>query len=388
MKPAILYTKPYIYKGNEKSTDWYVVFHFWNEEDGKMKRVRKSNKFNYAKYSPTLKDKRENFKQLLEVITEDLESGWNPFQEGSGIEVLAKNKVLTLQEGYDLYLEGKKGLKLRSLQTFSRCINKLIKELGGDRAVNTITTQTLVDLLHHLESQTEHGWRNSNWNNQKLNWSNFFSFLKDKKHITVNPASEIKMRKKQIAVTHEVYTDEDMKSIIQWLQKHYPKTAIYCQTVYFTCIRPAELRKLQVKHLDMKKKKIFIPGAIAKNGHDGYVGIDDELYDIFNSVLIDYNKPDDYIFSSALKSFSGERPITNYLVSKGFLKCLKELGLDGKEYTVYSFKHTSNVKKYLSGWSISDICAANRHKSLVETEIYLRSLLKQPAIVKKVPAMF
>ena len=68
-----------------------------------------------------------------------------------------------------------------------------------------------------------------------------------------------------------------------------------------------------------------------------------------------------------------------------FQKCLKQLELTGKNYTLYSFKHLSNVRKYIAGWTIAEICAANRHSSLVETETYLKDLMKFIPVTKPVP---
>ncbi|WP_449436188.1 hypothetical protein [Pedobacter steynii] len=70
-----------------------------------------------------------------------------------------------------------------------------------------------------------------------------------------------------------------------------------------------------------------------------------------------------------------------------FQRCLIALGLTGKHYTLYSFKHLSNVRKYLAGWSIAEICSANRHSSLVETETYLKDLVKFIPQLKEVPVI-
>ena len=56
------------------------------------------------------------------------------------------------------------------------------------------------------------------------------------------------------------------------------------------------------------------------------------------------------------------------------MAALKNLELDKKGYDLYSFKHTSNIFKYTSGWTLAEIMKANRHSSITMTEIYLRKL--------------
>ena len=55
-------------------------------------------------------------------------------------------------------------------------------------------------------------------------------------------------------------------------------------------------------------------------------------------------------------------------------------------YTLYSFKHLSNVRKFRAGWTLAEICSANRHGSLSETETYLKELLKFVRSDKAIPS--
>lgn len=48
---------------------------------------------------------------------------------------------------------------------------------------------------------------------------------------------------------------------------------------------------------------------------------------------------------------------------------------DREELHAVFFKHLSNVRKFRAGWTLAEICSANRHGSLSETETYLKELL-------------
>ena len=66
-----------------------------------------------------------------------------------------------------------------------------------------------------------------------------------------------------------------------------------------------------------------------------------------------------------------------------FKKALKILNLDNKGYTLYSFKHFSNLQRFHAGWTIAEIMKANRHSSITMTETYLKNINKVTDISKK-----
>ena len=97
--------------------------------------------------------------------------------------------------------------------------------------------------------------------------------------------------------------------------------------------------------------------------------------------------PQEYFLLGSPDNFITEQRIGENTPYERFKKCLKALKLTDKNYTLYSFKHFSNVKKFKAGWTLAEICSANRHSSLVETETYLKDLLKFVQSNKVIPAI-
>jgi integrase len=145
--------------------------------------------------------------------------------------------------------------------------------------------------------------------------------------------------------------------------------------IYYTCIRPKELRLTQLKYIDFDNERIIIPASVSKNKKALPVKIDKALLEELTKLGIS-NYPSDYFLFGDTKNIIAMRQIGENTPYKRFNKCLTALGLLNKNYTLYSFKHLSNVRKYIAGWSIAEICLANRHSSLVETETYLKDLIK------------
>lgn len=391
-KPETLYTTPTLHKG---STTWYVEFYYWNDSTNKMERVRRTHELNRTKNSPNLKTKKDNFNQLLDFYIEELEAGYDPFNEAKTAEVKKSRIGITLTEARNLYADSLTQIRGNTKEVYLSNIDTVINALGAEKKVNDITTSDVTAALLQLERASKTGkWRNSSFNNKKASTGTFFEFLKVEKHLKENPVTDVKRKSKQTTVAHEVFSKEDLKTVLDYLDIHEPQAGLFCRMIYYTCIRPNELRQLKISDVNMKTKVITVPDYVAKNKTEGYVNIDSKAIDVLHKLCINERDKDAYLFAFAYKEglkayLSGlrEKEFHRGTMLKKLVKCLEATGLDGKGYTLYSFKHTSNVNKYLAGWTIAEICAANRHKSLVETETYLKALLKFAPVTKEVPSI-
>src|SRR5690606_35824073 len=180
---------------------------------------------------------------------------------------------------------------------------------------------------------------------------------------------------------HQVFSEDHFKIIMESL-KSDPYTDFFCKAIYYTCIRPKELRELQLKHIDLEKGTIYIPSHISKNKKDGHVSITPN----FKKELDKLNLPDldrELYLTGSVTNITGKSKVGDGTPYRRFIGHLKKLGLLDNNYTLYSFKHTSNVKKFLGGWKLAEIMVANRHSSLEQTENYLKDLTKFVDISQK-----
>ena len=63
----------------------------------------------------------------------------------------------------------------------------------------------------------------------------------------------------------------------------------------------------------------------------------------------------------------------NYLQSQ-FRKIVLAIGLDTELYSLYSLKHTGNVKLFKAGMNLKNIQKQNRHSTLAMTDTYFQSM--------------
>jgi integrase len=389
------YTEPFLSKGKavktapkgstkakeEAKQNWFINFSFFNPVTGKMQRFRKTRDGNRIK---DLDKKVAHFNALKAMYEELLSGGWNPIDEESNAELRRTAIAITLVEGRDLFkaYHQSKGSRPKSISTYLSKVNALIEHFGAETKANEITDFHITTFLNHQEATL--GWIGTTYVNSKIALNNYFRYLTVNKYIPANPVTNTETRKKIKTESHQVFNEDDFKLIMDWLNQKDAYAALFCKSIYYTCIRPKELRHLQLKHMDMKKGTITVPANIAKNKKALPVSIDPSLMLELNKLQIDKQNPESYLFGST-SNIIGSKRIGDNTPYDHFQRCLKDLELLGRNYTLYSFKHTSNVKKFKSGWSLAEICAANRHSSIAETETYLKDLLKDVKHDKVIP---
>ena len=393
--PDRLYTEPSLYKGKQvkvipkgsnkaieqaKQT-WYIDFSFYNHIDGKMRRFRITKDGNRIKDPVT---KLNYFNNLLAAYKELLEGGYNPCDERSNEKMKKTIISLTLDEAkqkFDEYQQGK-GSRKKTIQTYTSKLAMFIEHFGAHRKVNEVTDYDITSFLNQAEREKE--WTGVTYNLARIVLNNFFKYLTVNRYVASNPVSGIETRKELKTELHTVFSDEDFIKIMKWLKEHDPYCLFFVKMIYYTCIRPKELRQLQLKHIDIKSNTITVPANIAKNKKALPVHIDEALMKELEQLQLS-QYPETYYLLGSTSKIVGKQQIGENTPYYRFQRCLKELGLVDKNYTMYSFKHLSNKKKALNGWSLAEICKANRHSSLVETETYLKDLLKDVQITKSIP---
>ncbi|RNL55559.1 hypothetical protein D7004_04415 [Pedobacter jejuensis] len=398
MKTAeITYTTPKLFKGKkidlvprgstkaseEAKQSWYIEFFFYDPTTKNMERFRFSKNLNRVKEP---KEKQNLFNQLLETYTEALDGGWSPIDERSNDKLKRQIVSLSLEEGkilFEAYHQAK-GTRKKSIQSYLSKVKMFINYYSEHKKVTEITDYEITHFLDHHE-QTEK-WMGVTYNNARISLNNYFRYLKKNKYIEINPVTDTETRRKLATESHQVFSDADFKSIMDWLQVNDPYCLLFVRMIYYTCIRPKELRYLQLKFINLETNTITIPASIAKNKKSLPVHIDVSLRKELDKLAIP-KYPREYYLLGSPETIIAEQKIGENTPYDRFQKCLKALKLKDKNYTLYSFKHFSNVKKFKAGWTLAEICSANRHSSLVETETYLKDLLKFVQSDKLIPAI-
>lgn len=391
----------YIPKGSTLAKEWakniwYVNYTF----NGKQYRIKEG--INRIK-DPIKKAYEADV--LLQSIKNDLEKGFDPENPEAFIEKII-NENITLSDAISKYIE--------ELETYTRpktvssYKSKLhyFNESFPNKSVKNIKSSEIEKYIYNkihstkpaqlylngkrFELKNSIPWTPNTVRSAKGIFQAFFQWcIKNNYYIGENPVSKIEQKKIRSEVTvkprHVPFTKDDIKLLMNYLDENDKPTAFFTRLIYSTCMRPGEISKLRLKDIDMKNKQIIIPLDITKNTKKTSVDIIDiepNLYEELVSLNLE-NYPQNFFLTSKSNDIIGEVSIGSNKPYKNLVKALKILQLNNKGYTLYSFKHFSNLQRFNNGWSLAEIMKANRHSSISMTETYLKNINKVTDISKK-----
>ena len=375
---------------------WYVNYTF----NGKQHRIKGDIN--------RIKDYREKSHQaevLLQSIKDDLKNGFNPSFPEAFISQIA-NENITLVDAVSKYIEelgtyarpktvGSYNSKLHYLIEFFP--EKLVKSFTSNEIEKYIrskihSTKPAKLFLNgkSFELKKSIPWTANTIRSAKGIFRAFFQWCINKNYYNgPNPVSRVEAKKIRSEVApqarHIPFTKEDITKLMEYLDEHDKHVAFFARIIYSTCLRPGEICKLRLKDLDLTKKQITVPLDTTKNTKKTFVEIIDIEANLFNEIKkLEIEKyPNDYFLTSIADSIIGPVSIGSNKPYKLFIKALKVLGMNEKGYTLYSFKHYSNIQRFHNGWNLAEIMKANRHSSVSMTEKYLKHINRDTDISKK-----
>ncbi len=412
-----IYTNPKLNKGKKplnipkgstlekewSKNTWYIGYSFNGEQTkvkGNINRIK-----DYI-------EKAKKADELLISIKRELAGGYDPANPDAYLQKETSANI-TLSKAVDEYLEqAGKYLRKKTVQSYESKLRYLVeaypthllKEITAKHIEQYIYKkihkgERLVINMEGVKYQTNKiiKWTPPTVKAAKGYFTGFFNWCmkKEKGYITENPCKDVDSRKvRSEAVAderHIPFTQEDLQTIDKYLDVNDRYTAMFCRMIYYTCLRPSEIVSLKLSNIKLTTKTITVPMSGMKNTrkttHD-VITIDVNLLTHFNTLNLHNHPSNHYLFSNDYTNIVGETTVGHNRPYKRFVKALKALKLDGKGYTLYSFKHTSNINRYNSGWTLVQIMKANRHTSITMTEKYIRDITRTTDISElTVPAI-
>lgn len=152
-----------------------------------------------------------------------------------------------------------------------------------------------------------------------------FQVLVDREIILNNPFKNFKKHKEYGSRKNLAFNEDQISEIKKNIEEKDPELWLFIQFIYYCFLRPNEIRQLEHRYIHPVEKQIFIPSNISKNG---------------------------------------------------------------KDYTLYFWKHSGVIAAYKAGVDIKTIQSQCRHHSLEQTDIYLKSLgLGVSQAMNKIPEL-
>ena len=334
------YSTPNIYDANgDLSKRWYVYYSFRNPETDKLERQTHIyagvNKFK------NLRERKNAIKILAQAVENILENGYNPYEDEE-IVATENDKKYNIEEAIAFSLELKQNtLKENSFRDFRVRIKAFEKWLltNGfeNRYITSVDKKTTITFLNNVLSTTSA----KNRNNTRAILSMFFQSLEDNDIIPDNFVKKINVLKSN-PERNKTYSSKQEVDIFNYLKSNDELLLLFIQFISYNHLRPVEVVRLQIKDVNVKDRRIYVR---AKN-KAVKVKI---IPEILLSTLPDLEKfhPESYLFTPngiGHEWATNETDKRDYF-SKRFKKVKDSLGL-GKDYGLYSFRHTFITKLY------------------------------------------
>lgn len=346
----------------------YVDFWVWDYGEGKMVRRR------YGRIpGRTREEKVVNAAQVARQITELLESGYcigRPERAGEGLAHVPQ--LQALERLLNVRTAGARGRTVETYVSYFRSW-KLWSEATG-REARQLGELSRADVLVYLDYLAlERGASLRTRNNHLAFLDGLFRMACGRGWADSNPAEGIP-RGRTASRAHVVFTDEDQAALERVLQAEEPDLWAICALMYWGGLREAEICRLQVGDVDLAGFSIRVYAARAKSKKARYVRIVNRLGHILAGYMPAGIPADWYLVGRGLRP--GPVPTRPERMRERFVRVLKALGLEGRGYTMYSWRHTGVCRAYLSGMDIWTIKEHLGHYSVQETETYLRGLVR------------
>lgn len=362
----------------DMSKEWFVSYHYLipeklREPNGKFyQRFRVSNTINSLH---TKTDRKRQLNIVKSAIEELLEAGFNPFEQfnyASSANASKYNICVCIDE----YLEfAKNTLKPNSYSVYEDRLETfktyLIDNNLSRKSIDQISKENISDFVTSYKLNRE--WSNKTYNLYLQAISTMFNYFIDNKddYLEKNLAEKIK-RLEVYKKGNTPFRNQIFSKLLETMKEVEPDLYQFSRFIYYSCMRPdAELRFLQIGHIDLHRRLIQVPFGNSKKKKTQYIPIDDELLNIIREMNLDRYNESDFVFTK--DGIPGSIGVYEGYYRKKFIPLKKQLKINNGE-TLYSFKHTRCIHLVEDGEKLHNIIKLTRHKTLAELMDYLKDM--------------
>lgn len=375
---------------------WYVYF-YWRNEEGVLKY-----KFKFKKginLHENVRDRKQVGNALVDAYKEALERGWNPRTKTVAKKTVAREDFMTVEKALHYAYKIKKNAKKSAptLNSYEFHMNRLLDWCKNKGYLGLNITDFSIDHFYEF-----HDWLRFEYlmqpkrkpkkgevlegeplsgtsvNNHKRSLSALFTTLKNERFIASNFIKDIPMVDED-PVNNKAFTLEDLKIIRTELQKSDPYLIPFISFLMYPLLRPREVCRLKVR--DINTDKWFL-SVKTKTEVLSYRRIITKMKPTIDSMGFQKYPGDFELFSNLDKpkdwNDASLQSRTDHF-GRRFKVVKDKLGY-GREYGLYSFRHTAIMDLYNSQVAqgmgemeiIFKLMPLTTHKSVAGIKKYLR----------------
>lgn len=195
-----------------------------------------------------------------------------------------------------------------------------------------------------------------------------------------NIAKGIKTPRRKQAFKKQHLTDAKSRELLDHFQNMSLRDYAIVNLILRTGLRTIEVVRADIEDITFKGERRVL--KVWGKGHgekDDFVVLSDKAYNPIRNYLIAARrgaKSGEPLFTSTSRNNYGGR-LTTKTISTICKDGLRAIGLDGKEFTAHSLRHTTAVAILKHGGQLTDVQSVLRHTSPVTSQIYTESVKEE-----------
>jgi integrase/recombinase XerC/integrase/recombinase XerD len=204
-----------------------------------------------------------------------------------------------------------------------------------------------------------------------------------------NIAKGIKTPRRVQAFKKQHLTDNKSSELLNHFKSLSLRDYAIVNLILRTGLRTIEVVRADVGDITFKGERrvlrVWGKGHIEK---DDFVVLSDKAYQPIKDYLATRKgaKANEPLFTSTSNNNRGER-LTTRTISGLCKSGLQAIGMDGKEFTAHSLRHTTAVAILKHGGQLTDVQSVLRHSSPVTSQIYTESVKEEMRLLNAPEAM-
>lgn len=382
------YSIPKIYDANgDLSKRWYVHFSFRNPQNGLL--VKQTPIYGGANTFKTKQERYEILNSYRKSLLEYLEKGLSPYGDNTIIPIEVQEAVIvseilvveeiktTISEAFTLGITIKESLLSKtSLPGFKSNVKRFEKWLNENgfekQTIEKISKKTVINYLNTVLANTTPRTRN----NTRIDLGSLFQTLEDNEVIVENFIKKINVLK-AVPERNKTYTQAAQNDIFKYMEENDSNLLLFVKFISYNFLRPIEVCRLRIGDLNLVDNTLIVD---AKNGK----GKTKIIPEIILKELPDLSNMNKNNFLFTADGIGGEWEATEVNKRDSFTNRFKKVkdhfGL-GKDYGLYSFRHTFITKlynQYLKTMAPYEaktkLMLVTGHKTIDALEFYLRDI--------------
>ena len=276
-------------------------------------------------------------------------------------------------------------VKESSRSLYSRTLSQYFGWLEETGRLPRFVTLTRQDVLEYKDSLLASGLSALTVSSYVVAVRKFYEWAEAEK-LYPNIAKGIKTPRRKQAFKKQHLTDTKSKELLQHFQDMSLRDYAIVNLMLRTGLRTVEICRADVGDITFKgDRRVLLVWGKGHTEKDDFVVLTEKAYEPIRDYLATRKavKAGEPLFTSTSHQNRGER-LTTRTISSRCKEGLKAIGLDGKEYTAHSLRHTTAVAILKHGGAITDVQEVLRHTSPATSQIYTESV-KEELRLEKAP---